>query len=100
MIFPDLGGKPYSRGIVVITVDRENRYRNIDVRILVVDMIEGTSSHVSPVTAESEKVPIPLKGLAGIAEHFQLTGLLSKAIHPQRPHNLIHGLPRRLVLVK
>lgn len=37
----------YSRRIVVIAMDREDGYSDVDVRILVVDMVERTASTTS-----------------------------------------------------
>ena len=34
----------YTRRVVMIAMDREDRYRHIDIRILVVDMIELSAS--------------------------------------------------------
>ena len=43
---------------------------------------------------------LPLESLTSITQQFQLARLLSQTIHAKGSHDLIHGLPRRLVIVE
>lgn len=72
----------------MVAVNRKDWYGHIDVFVFVVDMTESTARvkqrHVML------KVLVPLKDLCSIAQHFQLTWLISVTIHAQGSHDLIH----------
>ena len=72
-----------SRRIIVVPMDGEDRDPHVDVQILIVHMVKGA-----------------LEILTGITEHFQLTRFITQAVHPDRTHHLVHGLPGRFVLVE
>lgn len=62
--------------------------------------VATTISILKSIEQTSPLTYSPSKLLARIAQHLQLTRLLSVAIHPQASHDLVHGLARRLVLVE
>ena len=86
----------------MIAVDREDRYRHIDIRILVVDMIElpASDQQLHALHTHSPLTNSPIKLLARIAQHLQLARLLAITIHAQTPHHLVHRLPAGLVVVE
>lgn len=86
----------------MISVYRKHRYRDIDIGIFIVDIVERPTPHPSAPSSICLLLEphLPLKVLTRITKHFQLARLLPIAIHPQRPHDLIHRLSRRLVVVE
>lgn len=67
----------------MIPMNAKHRNRNIDIRILVINM-----------------APRALKLHTRIAQHLNLTRLVAVAILAQRFHDLVHGLAARLVIVE
>ena len=67
----------------MVPMDGKDRDPHVDVQILIIHMVKGT-----------------LEILTGITEHLQLTRFITQAVHPDRAHHLVHGLPGRLVLVE
>lgn len=69
----------------MVAVDGEDRNGNVDIRILVVDMIECAAAPVSALDLSSRcKAGTeyrPLEVLRSIAQHLQLTWLFSVAVH-------------------
>jgi hypothetical protein len=69
--------------IIMVPVDGENRRGYVDVGVLIVDMGKRA-----------------LEDLGGVAQKFELTGLHSETVLPERTHDLVHGLARRFVVVE
>lgn len=67
----------------MIAMDGKNRYSNINIRILVIDMIESPNEcHVIPeqiLTSLCDEA-IPLKILTPITQHLQLARFLTIAV--------------------
>ena len=88
----------HSGWVVVVSVDREDRYGNVDVGVFVVDVIERPKLQSLALSVPSSRgtlrIHLPLKSLRPVTQHLQLARLLPQAIHTQRAHDLIHGLPR------
>ena len=94
-------GYTYTRRIIMIPMNREDRNRHINIRILIVDMIELPAYHqpLHPLQP-SRHSHSPIKLLTGITQHLQLTRLLAITVHTQTAHHLIHRLAAGLVVVE
>ena len=94
----------YTGRIIMIAVYRKYRYRDIDIRILIIDMIKCPTSistlKVTPNTTPHHSHNSPGKLLTRITQHLQLTRLLPIAVHAKTPHDLVHRFARRFVLVE
>lgn len=67
----------------MIAMDRKNRYSNINIRILVIDMIEGPRNVMLAQNTSSRSLcdeAIPLKILTPITQHLQLARFLAIAV--------------------
>jgi hypothetical protein len=85
----------------VVAMNGKDRYGDIDVGILVVDMVECSAQcEQLSMYVLLVKCNLPVESLARIAEHLQFARLLAVAVHAKTPHNLIHRLPARLVVVE
>ena len=84
----------HSCRIVVVSMDRKDRDRYIDIGVFVVDMIES-SDKLSTFAREWNRslTYLPFESFGLVAQHLQLARLLSQTIHPQRSHDMVHGLP-------
>jgi hypothetical protein len=69
--------------IVVIAVDREDRYGNVDVGVFVVYMGEGAFEY-----------------FVGVAEKLELARSVTKTVLAERSHDLVHGFSGWLVVVE
>ena len=84
----------------MVAMYRKDGYGDVNVRILIVDMIESPGCR-KPLIAPCRPVnPLPLEAFAGITEHLQLAWFVPIAVDPQRSHNLVHCLPRWFVVMK
>jgi hypothetical protein len=72
-----------SRGVIMVAVDGEDWYSNINVRVFVVDMSESAVENV-----------------AGVAEQLKLTRFFSQTVLSKGSHNLVHRLSRRFVVME
>jgi hypothetical protein len=70
-------------GIVVVSMDREDRYGDVHIGVFVVDMGEGA-----------------FEDFVRIGEELELTRLHAHTVLAERSHDLIHGLARGFVIVE
>jgi hypothetical protein len=85
----------------VVAVNGKDWYGYIDVGILVVDMVECSAEcEQLSLCVLIVKCNLPVESLARIAKHLQFARLLAIAVHAKTPHNLIHRLPARLIVVE
>ena len=78
----------------MVSVYGKDRDGYVDIRVLVVDVIESSGSFlILSRTLPGRVVSIPFKGFSLVTQHLQLAWFLSQTIHPQRSHDVVHGLP-------
>ena len=77
----------------MVSVNGEHRDSNINIWVLIIDVVERpiSISAISNRPGPLDKTKVPLEDLASIAEKLKFTWLISKAVHPEGPHDLIHG---------
>jgi hypothetical protein len=87
--------------VVVIAVNGEDRNSDVDIRVFVVDVVER-SIDVSTSSRNAVLIQIssPSKLLACVAQHLDLAGLVTEAVHPQTTHDLVHRFARWFVFVE
>lgn len=83
--------RPSTLGIIVITMNAEDRNCNIEIWVFVVDCWEAEShDHSFREIKKKSNVPVSLcSPVVWIAKELKLNSLVTKRVLPEKSHNLV-----------